>query len=279
MKKLKNIIIKIVKKTSLMVTLILSARFLLILINLNVQNYFLDLFYKISAWLLLPLPDFLKPIELNNSITVETKTLAAIIVYIAGSFVIIIFTHFIFKNFTPRKNKGNKESLKTEGKTVMFTDIKGYTQKSSQISRSQLRKFLRRHQKILEPIFDEFQGTVIKTIGDSYLVIFNSPTNAVLCGVKIQKKLKSHNRFSLKNKLEVKIAINCGEVTIINNDVFGDAINITARVENIAKAGEIYLTESACFLINKNEVKIEEVGNFNFKGIKDQIKVFRVLKP
>ena len=73
--------------------------------------------------------------------------------------------------------------------TIMFTDIKGFTDKTTKISRTQLHKLLEMHDELIIPIFKEFRGRVVKTIGDSFMVVFHSPTNAVLCGIKIQKIL------------------------------------------------------------------------------------------
>lgn len=170
-------------------------------------------------------------------------------------------------------------TIKTEHLTIMFTDIKGFTSKTSFQSREQLNQLLELHDDLITPIFKDFKGKIIKTIGDAFLVTFTSPTNAVLCGIKIQDKLKEYNEsVDNDNKIEVRIAINSGEVTIKNRDIFGEAVNIAARIEGMAEANEIYFTESVYLSMNKNEIPSAEVGYRHLKGIPDQVKVYKVLR-
>ena len=80
--------------------------------------------------------------------------------------------------------------VETKHLTVMFTDIKGFTETTSMKNREEIEDFLDLHEKLITPIFQKYKGRVVKTIGDAFMVVFHSPTNAVLCGMEIQKKLK-----------------------------------------------------------------------------------------
>lgn len=169
---------------------------------------------------------------------------------------------------------------KTRHLTIMFTDIKGFTSKTSFSSRDKLDSFLALHDNLLAPIFRSHHGKVVKTIGDAFLVAFTSPTDAVLCGIAIQKRLKEYNMEIPKDdRLEVRVAINSGEVTIKDRDVFGETVNIAARLEGITKAGEIYFTEAVYLSMNKNEIAAREVGYKRFKGIPEKIRIFRIINP
>jgi len=160
----------------------------------------------------------------------------------------------------------------------MFTDIKGFTPRTSRSSREQLKKLLELHDELICPFFNEFGGTIIKTIGDAFLVTFHSPTDAVLCGMKIQKELAKYNeKVPEDEKLEIRIAINTGEVALRKNDVFGEAVNIAARLEGIAEPGDIYFTEAVYLSMNKAEIPTAEIGYRHFKGIPEEIKVYKVL--
>ena len=94
----------------------------------------------------------------------------------------------------------------TKNLTVMFTDIKGFTKKTSLKEREDIEKFLDLHEKLITPIFKEYKGRVVKTIGDAFMVVFESPTNAVLCGMKIQDMLKNYNSDP-KNEERVEIRV------------------------------------------------------------------------
>ena len=163
--------------------------------------------------------------------------------------------------------------------TVMFTDIKGFTERTSKSSRIELHNILQEHEELLTPVLPDFGGRIVKTGGDSFMVVFESPTNAVLCGVMIQERLHERNENMPKGEhLEVRVAINTGEVVEREGDVFGEAVNIAARIEGITEASEIYFTESVYLAMNKAEVPSSEVGLRRLKGVPEAIKVYRVIQ-
>ena len=163
--------------------------------------------------------------------------------------------------------------------TIMFTDIKGFTERTSRTSREDLRNLLEIHEKLLFPIVEQFKGKVVKTIGDALLVTFDSPTNAVLCGLMMQEALNEFNiETATDEPLQVRISINSGEVEIRDGDIFGEAVNIAARIEGITEANEIYFTESVYLAMNKAEVPSSEVGEHRLKGIPEAIKIYRVIQ-
>lgn len=167
--------------------------------------------------------------------------------------------------------------MKTSNLAIVFTDIKGFTARTSQQTHEENQRLLAVHEALLAPLFRSFGGRIVKTIGDAFLATFESPTQAVLCGAAIQDRLWLHNQTAPDSqKLEVRVAINVGEVRVEGGDVFGEPVNIAARVEGIAEAGEIYFTEAVHLSMNKAEVPAEEVGAFELKGIPDKVRVYRV---
>ncbi len=89
-------------------------------------------------------------------------------------------------------------------------------------------------------------GRLIKTIGDAFLMGFDSPTDAVLAGVSAQEALSKRNApLAETDRIEIRIAINVGEVNLVEGDVYGDPVNIAARIESVVEAGEVYFTEAA----------------------------------
>lgn len=163
--------------------------------------------------------------------------------------------------------------------TIMFTDIKGFTSRTSQQSRSDTIGLIRQHKELLIPVLESKGGQIVKEIGDSFLVVFQSPTDAVLTGIKLQNRLREYNQSAdEKDRLEIRVAINTGEVTVEDGDVYGEPVNIAARLEGIAEANEVYFTEATYLVMNKTEVPTAEIGFRVFKGIPDRIKIFKVLK-
>lgn len=167
----------------------------------------------------------------------------------------------------------------TRNLSIMFTDIKGFTQRTSASSRDAMKALLEQHEKLLLPVFAYFDGTVVKTIGDAFLVYFESPTDAVLCGVTIQEVLRQHNTEQAEDaRLEVRVAINVGEVELEADDVLGEAVNIAARLEGVTEAGEVWFTDAVYQTMNRNEAPSAEVGERLFKGIPHPIRVYKVIQ-
>ncbi|HEX8537403.1 MAG TPA: adenylate/guanylate cyclase domain-containing protein, partial [Cystobacter sp.] len=167
--------------------------------------------------------------------------------------------------------------MKTANLAIVFTDIQGFSERTSRQTLEENERLLRSHRELLVPLFKAFGGRIIKSIGDAFLVTFESPTQAVLSGMAIQDRLWQYNQtVSEAERLDVRVAINVGEVRLESQDVFGEPVNIAARVESITEAGEVFFTEAVYLAMNKAEVPSREVGLFELKGIPSKIRVFRV---
>lgn len=163
-----------------------------------------------------------------------------------------------------------------ENLTIMFTDIVDFSNIVSSMSRTGSEKILKHHNKLLEKSIKQFGGQFIKSVGDSFLVVFRSPTDAVLCAMAMQDSLWEYNHTDSKSPdIHIRVALNTGEVRLTNNDVFGEAVNIASRLEAKTPSGQIYLTEAVYLSMNKNEVELIPKGTFNFKGVPDGIEVFQ----
>lgn len=155
---------------------------------------------------------------------------------------------------------------------IMFTDMEGFTSRTSKNSRRQVEKLINLQDEVVLPVIERFGGNLIKTIGDSYMVTFESPTSAVLCGLKIQEAVAA-----VAGKFELKIAINTGDVNVKKGDVFGEPVNVAARLETIARPKEVFITEAVYLAMNKNDIPTTMVGPKHFKGIPYPVNIYRVL--
>lgn len=174
-------------------------------------------------------------------------------------------------------------SVRTATYTVMMTDIAGYTERTSRQSRDEAARWLALHDSLLLPVFRAFSGKVIKTIGDAFMVVFSSPTDAVHCGMAIQDRLFLHNASSpASDQIRVRVALSAGEVRLrgilgVGGDIFGEPVNLAARLEGLAEAGEVLITDAVFSTMNQAEVKTASRGTHAFKGISRPVTVYAVV--
>jgi class 3 adenylate cyclase len=167
--------------------------------------------------------------------------------------------------------------IPAENLAIMFTDIVGFTAKTARQSREQNARMMAEHDRLLFPIVRAFSGRRIKSIGDALLVTFRSPTNAVLCAMAIQDRLAIRNsKLLAEDQIVLRVSINIGEVRVQHGDVFGEPVNVASRLESKTPPGEVWLTEAVYLSMNKSEVHAEEVDRFEFKGVPDPVRVYRV---
>ena len=167
--------------------------------------------------------------------------------------------------------------MKTENLAIILTDIVGYTEATSRLSRKEQKEMLNLHNQLLFPIVRNFGGKVVKTIGDALLLIFRSPTDGMLCSMAMQDALYDYNRKSHHGQeLHIRIAASLGEVRVANKDIFGEPVNLTSRIESITPEDEIYLSDAIYMAMNKAEVPCIEVGMKQLKGITEPVRIWKI---
>lgn len=162
----------------------------------------------------------------------------------------------------------------------MFTDMVGYTA-LSQADEALSVEVLARHNRLLRPIFTTFRGREIKTIGDSFLVEFHSALDATNCAVEIQRFLHDYN-FSSKEewRIRLRIGIHLGDVIHTDGDVLGDAVNIASRIEPLAEAEGVCVSEQVFDQVrNKILQPFVKLTQKDLKNIRFSIDVYKVVLP
>ncbi len=152
--------------------------------------------------------------------------------------------------------------------TVIFVDLKDFTGQAASISRAKLLALLRQQRQVVEKSIAPFDGRLIKTMGDGIIATFESATNAVLASLAIQTAAR-------KASLELRIGITTGEVTVEAQDVYGPAVNVAARLQAAAGAGEVLFSEATHHSIHSAEVQSEDLGPTELKGVPAMVRVYR----
>ena len=167
--------------------------------------------------------------------------------------------------------------LKTENLAIVLTDIVGFTETTAQQSRQENEFLLDTHNQILLPIVKRYKGRLVKSIGDALLLVFRSPTDAMLCSMAMQDALFEYNRdIPDQKQIHIRVAASLGEVRITRNDIFGEPVNTTSRIEGVTPKDEIYFSEAIYMAMNKAEVPCKEVGWKELKGISEPIRLFNI---
>src|SRR5712664_1624001 len=163
---------------------------------------------------------------------------------------------------------------------IMFTDMVGYSALSQRDDKL-AEEVLEEHRALLRPLFPRFNGTEIKTIGDAFLIEFNSALEAAQCAIEIQRSLAHRNHdVSAERRIELKIGIHIGDVIHRNGDVYGDGVNIASRIEQLAGAGGICVSMDVERQIrNALEARFEKFGSADLKNIKLPMDLFRIVLP
>jgi class 3 adenylate cyclase len=163
--------------------------------------------------------------------------------------------------------------------TVMFTDIKGST--SYYETRGDLagRTMIHQHNAIVFPIIEKNKGTLLKTIGDATMSIYEAPADGLRAASEIQHSLLANNKGKpAGEQINVRCGLNCGIGLVENNDVYGDVVNVTARIEGLASAGDVFISEQIYEgLRQADDFIFRFVEAAKVKGKDEPIKVFRLV--
>lgn len=163
---------------------------------------------------------------------------------------------------------------------IMFTDMVGYSALSQRDDKLAL-DLLEEHRHLLREIFPRFHGTEIKTIGDAFLIEFNSALEAAQCAIEIQRALAKRNHdVTADRRIELKIGIHIGDVVHRGGDVYGDGVNIASRIEQLAGAGGICVSMDVERQIrNALEARFEKLAPTELKNISVPMDLFRIVLP
>src|SRR5262245_49568122 len=126
---------------------------------------------------------------------------------------------------------------------IMFTDIVGFSRQMG-ADEARMLRLLTAHNHIVQQAVAEYSGQVIKTVGDAFLVDFPSVVHAVQCAQAIQAQFRAHNAEKEKDEqIHVRIGIHLGDIVQRDGDVFGDGVNIAARLQGLAEPDTICISD------------------------------------
>ncbi len=165
--------------------------------------------------------------------------------------------------------------------TIVFIDMQGYTRRSAGQTIEEMKLFHDQMFAFVSDIMQKWDGIMVKTMGDGFMVRFDSPTNAVQAGIEIQRRLESRNAQMMNpdSIVRFRIGINTGEVGIDEHgDLFGDPVNIASRIQTFADPSDVFISESTYLAMNRNEFGAVDLGSQELKNATREIKIYKILK-
>lgn len=161
--------------------------------------------------------------------------------------------------------------------TVLFTDIKGSTAYFERFGDIAGLAMVHECNEILRLAIEHHNGRVIKTIGDAVMAAFDDYNESVRAAIAMQRRLREKNSARKKeDELQVRIGLHYGIGIVKSDDVFGDVVNVASRVESIAEAGQIIISDSLRERISPSEFDVVPLGRFRFKGKSGDHDLFQV---
>ena len=162
---------------------------------------------------------------------------------------------------------------------IMFTDMVGYTA-ATQTDETGALKLLREQEELVRPLLAAHQGREVKATGDGFLVEFDSALHAVRCAIDVHEHLHDRNSKPGVTPIRLRIGIHLGDVEERRGDIFGDAVNIAARLEPLAAPGGICISGEVFNQVrNKIPNRFERLAPTTLKNVRIPVELYRVSLP
>jgi class 3 adenylate cyclase/pimeloyl-ACP methyl ester carboxylesterase len=161
---------------------------------------------------------------------------------------------------------------------ILAADVAGYSRLMGADEEGTLARLKAHRRELIDPNIAEHRGRVVKTTGDGILIEFPSVVDAVRCAVEVQRGMNERNApVNSDKRIEFRVGINLGDVIIDGDDIYGDGVNVAARLQAIAEPGRIYISRQAHdHLLENLAFTFERLGPRHLKNITRPVEVYSV---
>src|SRR5262249_1497755 len=144
---------------------------------------------------------------------------------------------------------------------ILAADVVGYSRLMQQDEAATLAALTARRRQVLEPLVAKHHGRIVKVMGDGVLVEFASAVNAVACAVDLQREMRGANAELPEDQwIVLRVGVNLGDVMVQGTDLYGDGVNIAARLEALAEPGGVYISQTVFSHVRgKTKVAFEDL--------------------
>jgi class 3 adenylate cyclase len=161
--------------------------------------------------------------------------------------------------------------------TILFTDVAGSTALLERVGEERWFRIMRAHDGLLRKLTEEHGGTVVKSQGDGFMLVFTSARAGLQCAIAAQRAFVDPSAVGAEEPLRLRVGLNSGFVMEDASDFFGKSVVLAARIADHARGGEILVSDAVRRYTEHDPVfMFDEVGEMNFKGLKDPYRVHTV---
>src|SRR6266446_428316 len=161
---------------------------------------------------------------------------------------------------------------------ILAADVVGYSRLMGDNEAATLAALKKLRSDVIDRKIAEHQGRIVKLAGDGMLIEFPSVVNAVACAAEVQRGMRARNAgVPEDHRIELRVGVNLGDVIVEGEDIFGDGVNVAARLESIAKPGGITISGSVRDHVgNRLDLAFEDMGERTLKNIERPVRVYSV---
>jgi adenylate cyclase len=161
---------------------------------------------------------------------------------------------------------------------IIAADVAGYSRLMGADEEGTLAALKGHRRELIDPLIAQHQGRIVKTTGDGLLIEFASIVDAVRCAVVLQQGMKDRNaNLDESQRIRFRIGINVGDVIVEDGDIFGDGVNVAARLEALAEPGQICVSATVREHVGeKLPISFADLGEHSVKNIARAVHVFRI---
>jgi len=160
-------------------------------------------------------------------------------------------------------------------RTILFTDVEGSTALTQRLGDAKAREVLRNHERIVREALKAHGGAEVKTMGDGFMASFSSATRALECAIAMQRAFAVHNEAA-QEPTRVRIGLNAGEPIAEDEDLFGTAVILAARIAAKAEGGEILASDVVRQLVAGKGFLFADRGDVVLRGFEDPVRLYEV---
>jgi adenylate cyclase len=160
---------------------------------------------------------------------------------------------------------------------ILAADVVGYSRLMGEDETGTLKRLKSLRSELVQPTITERKGRVVKLMGDGLLAVFSSVVEAVQCAIDIQQSMTGREAdLSGERRLRLRIGVNLGDVIVEGSDIYGDGVNVAARLEGLAEPGGVCISGKVREEVrNKVSAAFEDLGEQKVKNIAEPVRVYR----